>query len=40
MQESLAAPVIHQEWDAYSDEQHQVWATLYERLAALKRLSA
>jgi phenylalanine-4-hydroxylase len=31
MQESLAAPFIHQEWDAYSDEQHQVWATLYSR---------
>jgi len=31
MQESLAAPFIRQEWDAYSDEQHQVWATLYSR---------
>jgi phenylalanine-4-hydroxylase len=31
MQESLAAPFVHQEWEAYSEEQHRVWETLYAR---------
>ncbi len=31
MPESLIAPFIRQEWDAYTDDQHAVWATLYSR---------
>jgi phenylalanine-4-hydroxylase len=31
MPESLVSPFIRQDWDAYTDEQHSVWATLYAR---------
>ena len=38
MPESLLAPFVHQEWDGYSDDQHQVWATLYaRRMPALQK---
>lgn len=41
MPESLATQFIHQEWEAYSDEQHQVWATLYDRrMPALRKTAS
>jgi len=40
MPESLVAPFVHQEWDRYSDEQHQVWATLYSRRMPILRRTA
>lgn len=41
MQESPALPFVHQDWDAYSDEQHRVWATLYaRRMPALRKTAS
>ena len=40
MPESLLAPFVHQEWDVYTDEQHQVWATLYSRRMPALRATA
>lgn len=41
MPESLLAPFVHQEWDTYSEEQHQIWATLYSRrMPALRRTAS
>ena len=40
MPESLVAPFIRQDWDAYSDEQHSVWATLYARRIPTLRATA
>lgn len=40
MPESLATAFTQQDWDAYSDEQHQVWATLYSRRMPVLRRTA
>ncbi|HEV8356046.1 MAG TPA: phenylalanine 4-monooxygenase [Gemmatimonadales bacterium] len=41
MSESLVAPPVQQDWAAYTDAQHAVWATLYSRrMPALRRTAS
>jgi phenylalanine-4-hydroxylase len=40
MPDSLVAPFVQQDWDAYTDEQHSVWAALYSRRMPSLRANA